>query len=120
MKYFHALSAGYITLLRGARSAAMPAQGHLQTALRVMLHKQTPQAAIDAPRWRVVAGREVIVEPALDRNTIAALRAMGHQIMVEDPLQTYSFGGAQAIVRHPQGFWIAATESRKDGQALVF
>jgi gamma-glutamyltranspeptidase/glutathione hydrolase len=104
----------------GVMGGPMQAQGHLQMALRIMLHKQNPQAAIDAPRWRIVAGREVIVEPSMDRNTLAALRAMGHNVVLEDPLQTYSFGGAQAILRDPQGFYIAATESRKDGQALVF
>lgn len=104
----------------GVMGGPMQAQGHLQMALRIMLAKQNPQAAIDAPRWRVVEGREVSVEPAMALNTIAALRAMGHKIVVEDPLQTYNFGGAQAIVRDPQGFYIAATESRKDGQALVF
>lgn len=104
----------------GVMGGPMQAQGHLQLVLRIMLHKQNPQAAIDAPRWRVVSGREVIVEPSIDRNTLATLRAMGHKIVLEDPLQSYNFGGAQAIVRDPQGFYIAATESRKDGQAVVF
>jgi gamma-glutamyltranspeptidase/glutathione hydrolase len=40
--------------------------------------------------------------------------------VVEDPLQAYNFGGAQIIVRAPEGHYIAATESRKDGQALVY
>ncbi|MCU5773854.1 gamma-glutamyltransferase family protein [Erwiniaceae bacterium BAC15a-03b] len=104
----------------GLMGGTMQAQGHLQLALRIMLHKQNPQAAIDAPRWRIIAGREVSVEASMDRNTLAALRAMGHKLVVEDPLQSYNFGGAQVIVRDPQGFYIAATESRKDGQALVF
>ncbi|WP_313683453.1 gamma-glutamyltransferase family protein [Pantoea sp.] len=104
----------------GVMGGPMQAQGHLQMALRIMLHKQNPQAAIDAPRWRVVQGREVMVEAGMDRNVLAALRAMGHKIAVEDPLQGYNFGGAQVIVRDPQGFYIAATESRKDGQALVY
>ena len=104
----------------GVMGGPMQAQGHLQLALRIMQHKQNPQAAIDAPRWRVVQGREVVVETGFDRNVLAKLREMGHQISVEDPLQGYNFGGAQAIVRDPQGFYIAATESRKDGQALVF
>jgi len=104
----------------GVMGGPMQAQGHLQLVLRIMLHKQNTQAAIDAPRWRVVSGREVIVEPSIDRNTLATLRTMGHKIVLEDPLQSYNFGGAQAIVRDPQGFYIAATESRKDGQAVVF
>jgi gamma-glutamyltranspeptidase/glutathione hydrolase len=103
----------------GVMGGPMQAQGHMQMALRIMLHGQNPQAAIDAPRWRVVQGREVIVESTFDRNTIAALRERGHQIVVEDPLQDYNFGGAQVIYRLPEGHYVAATESRKDGQALV-
>lgn len=61
----------------GVMGGPMQAQGHMQMALRIMLHGQNPQAAIDAPRWRVVQGREVIVESTFDRNTIAALRERG-------------------------------------------
>jgi len=104
----------------GVMGGPMQAQGHVQMALRIMQHKQNPQAAIDAPRWRVVQGREVVVETGIDRNVLAKLREMGHAITLEDPLLGYNFGGAQAIVRDEQGFYIAATESRKDGQALVF
>lgn len=103
----------------GVMGGPMQAQGHMQMALRIMLHGQNPQAAIDAPRWRVVKGREVVVEATMDRNTIAALRARGHQVVVEDPLAEYNFGGAQVIYRMPEGHYAAATESRKDGQALV-
>lgn len=111
--------AGQPLMSFGVMGGPMQAQGHLQMALRVMLYGQNPQAAIDAPRWRVEKGRQVVVEPSLDRNTLASLRRMGHDISVEDPLQLYNFGGAQIIVRDPQGFYVAATESRKDGQALV-
>lgn len=104
----------------GVMGGPMQAQGHLQLALRIMLHKQNPQAAIDAPRWRVVQGRRLVFESAVNRNTLASLRRMGHEITLEDPLQGYNFGGAQVIARDPQGFYIAATESRKDGQAVVF
>ncbi|WP_114195187.1 gamma-glutamyltransferase family protein [Edaphovirga cremea] len=104
----------------GLMGGPMQAQGHLQMALRIMKYGQNPQAAIDAPRWRVISGRKVSMESTFDRNTLAALRAMGHVIEVEDPLLGYNFGGAQVIVRHPQGHYIAGTESRKDGQALVF
>lgn len=104
----------------GVMGGPMQAQGHLQLALRIMLHRQNPQAAIDAPRWRVVQGREVVFESTLDRNILSTLRRMGHNVVLEDPLSNYNFGGAQAIVRDPQGFYIAASESRKDGQAVVF
>ncbi|QCR35911.1 gamma-glutamyltransferase family protein [Nissabacter sp. SGAir0207] len=113
-------SDGQPLLSFGLMGGPMQAQGHLQLALRIMLYRQNPQAAVDAPRWRVIGGRRVAVESTFDRNTLAALRAMGHQIEVEDPLLGYNFGGAQVIQRHPQGHYVAASESRKDGQALVF
>lgn len=103
----------------GLMGGPMQAQGHVQMALRIMAHGQNPQAAIDAPRWQVVAGMRVSVEATFDRNTIAALRARGHDIVVEDPLRDYNFGGAQIIYRLDDGQYVAATESRKDGQALV-
>lgn len=103
----------------GVMGGPMQAQGHMQMALRIMQHGQNPQAAIDAPRWRVVRGREVIVESTFSHNVIAALRDRGHQITVEDPQAGYNFGGAQVIYRMPEGQYVAATESRKDGQALV-
>lgn len=112
--------AGQPLMAFGVMGGPMQAQGHLQLALRIMQHKQNPQAAIDAPRWRVVQGREVVMETGIDRNVLARLRAMGHHITLEDPLLGYNFGGAQAIVRDAQGFYIAASESRKDGQALVY
>ncbi|MGA5653453.1 gamma-glutamyltransferase family protein [Rahnella contaminans] len=103
----------------GLMGGPMQAQGHLQLALRVMLYKQNPQAAIDAPRWRINGGRQVAMEATYDHNTLAALRAMGHELIVEDPLGGHSFGGAQVIVVNPAGGYLAGTESRKDGQALV-
>ena len=103
----------------GLMGGPMQAQGHLQLALRIMLYKQNPQAAIDAPRWRIDGGRQVAMEATYDHNTLAALRAMGHELIVEDPLGGHSFGGAQVIVVNPAGGYLAGTESRKDGQALV-
>ena len=59
-------------------------------------------------------------ESTFDRNTIAALRERGaSKLWWKIPLQDYNFGGAQVIYRLPEGHYVAATESRKDGQALV-
>lgn len=104
----------------GVMGGPMQAQGHLQMALRIMQHGQNPQAAIDAPRWKVVKGCHVTVEPTMDRNVIAELRAMGHQVEITDPFDSYDYGGAQAVYRMPEGHYVAASESRKDGQAVVF
>ena len=46
----------------GMMGGPMQAQGHLQLFERIRRHRQTPQAAIDAPRWRALGGRRVAVE----------------------------------------------------------
>src|SRR6185437_10223735 len=43
----------------GVMGGPMQAQGHLQMAVRILRYGQSPQAAADAPRWRVVSGRRV-------------------------------------------------------------
>jgi gamma-glutamyltranspeptidase/glutathione hydrolase len=102
----------------GVMGGFMQAQGHLQIALRVLRYRQNPQAAADAPRWRVISGRKVAVEPSIGAETVAALRAKGHDIEV-DTGGTVSFGGAQLILRTGGGY-VAGSDPRKDGQASAF
>ncbi len=103
----------------GVMGGPIQAQGHLQMAMRVLGHGQNPQAAADAPRWRVVKGRTVAVEPQIGDATIAALRARGHTIVVEPPDAVFGFGGAQLVLRTEAGF-IGGSDPRKDGQAVAF
>src|SRR5690606_10991371 len=66
----------------GVMGGPMQSQGHVQMALRVLRYGQSPQAAADAPRWRVTGGRGVAVEPGFDP-AVEALRKRGHEITVE-------------------------------------
>jgi gamma-glutamyltranspeptidase/glutathione hydrolase len=102
----------------GLMGGPMQAQGHLQLALRILAHGQNPQAAADAPRWRVLSGRRVAVEPDMDPELIAQLRRRGHEIVVEKPEAHFAFGGAQIILRLADGRYVAGSDPRKDGQAL--
>jgi gamma-glutamyltranspeptidase / glutathione hydrolase len=86
--------------------------------LRVLRYGQNPQAAADAPRWRVISGRTVAVEPSIGAKAIEALRAKGHDIQV-DTGGKVSFGGAQLVLRS-EGYYIAGSDPRKDGQAAAF
>lgn len=99
----------------GLMGGTMQAQGHVQLACRSAIAAQGPQTAIDAPRWRVGAGRDVAVEPGVPRATRAALAARGHRVHVE--ATPGRFGGAQAIVPLPAGGWAAASDPRKEGHA---
>jgi gamma-glutamyltranspeptidase/glutathione hydrolase len=123
---FHTIIPGFVTDSSGAPSMAfgvmggqMQAQGHVQMALRVLRYRQNPQAAASAPRWRVLTGTEVAVEPSLGPAAIEGLRARGHTIHEARPDETASFGGAQLIVRLEDGY-VAGSDPRKDGQAVAY
>lgn len=103
----------------GVMGGPMQAQGHVQMALRVLGHGQNPQAAADAPRWRVTSGRQVAVEVSFDPALAEALRRKGHEILVESPDAVFGFGGAQLIRRTNDGY-VAGSDPRKDGLALAF
>jgi gamma-glutamyltranspeptidase/glutathione hydrolase len=102
----------------GVMGGPMQPQGHLQLLLRTLVYGQDPQVAIDAPRWRVISGRKVAVEPGFDPKLIDGLRARGHEI-VEPPDGVFAFGGAQVVMRTGGGY-VGGSDPRKDGQAVGF
>ena len=112
-------AAGAPLMAFGVMGGPMQSQGHVQMMLRTLRYGQNPQAAADAPRWRVVSGREVAVEAALGTRTIEALAARGHQLTVEPPENATGFGGAQLVMRHGDGY-VAGSDPRKDGQAVAY
>jgi gamma-glutamyltranspeptidase/glutathione hydrolase len=88
-------------------------------AVRILRYGQSPQAAADAPRWRVAAGRRVSVEASFPPALAEGLRARGHDVVVEMPEAVFGFGGAQAIVRTADGY-VGGSDPRKDGQVVAF
>ena len=103
----------------GVMGGPMQSQGHLQMALRVLRYGQNPQAAADAPRWRVTGGKGVAVEPGFDPAVVAALRARGHEVTVEEGNGVFAFGGAQLVLKGGSHY-IAGSDPRKDGCAVAF
>ncbi|CDS54818.1 Gamma-glutamyltranspeptidase [Polaromonas sp. CG9_12] len=103
----------------GVMGGPMQSQGHVQMALRVLHYGQNPQAAADAPRWRVTGGRQVAVEPGFDAAVVSGLVARGHEVTVERGNGVFAFGGAQLVLRQGDGY-IAGSDPRKDGQAVAF
>ena len=105
----------------GVMGANMQPQGHLQTLVRMLNYAQQPQAACDAPRWRFNAGLEINVEAAMNPATVQALVARGHRVeVINDSYQ--DFGAGQFIWRlgdpAVEGY-VAASDPRRDGQAVV-
>jgi gamma-glutamyltranspeptidase/glutathione hydrolase len=111
--------AGHPLMAFGFMGGPMQAQGHVQMVLRVHRFHQDPQAAVDAPRWRVLRGRRVIVEPSMPTTTVQELRALGHEVAVSHDHNHFEFGGAQLIVRSGNGY-LAGSDRRKDGCALAW
>ena len=103
----------------GLMGGPMQAQGHLQLMNRIAKHGQNPQAAADAPRWRILAGRKVAVEPSMDNGLVAALERKGHDVVIEQTNDSFAFGGAQIVMRTDDSGYIAGSDGRKDGMAVA-
>jgi gamma-glutamyltranspeptidase/glutathione hydrolase len=99
----------------GVMGGHMQPQGHIQVAINTIDYSMNPQAALDAPRWRV-EGNTVLVELETPRPVIEGLLARGHTVHVEPA--TGGFGNGQAIWRLPSGAYAAGSEPRCDGRAV--
>lgn len=100
----------------GVMGGPMQAQGHVQMAVRVLMHEQNPQAASDAPRWQVMEDGTLAVEAAMPSSVVDRLTELGHRALVAPDT---SFGGAQ-LIRRREGFYEAGSDHRKDGLAAGF
>lgn len=105
----------------GVMGGLMQTQGHAQLVVRTRDYGQNPQAACDAPRWQVLRGCEVAIEQGFKPEVLSDLEARGHQLKVEPrffPQATF-FGGAQ-IIQRIDGGYIAASDHRREGQAVGY
>lgn len=117
---FHTIIPGFLTrngaplMSFGVMGGSMQAQGHVQMTTRISAAGQNPQAASDAPRWRVQDDNATVaVEWNFPPSTIEGLKAMGHKIAVAPRFDT-EFGCAQLAMKTDNGY-IAASDHRKDG-----
>ncbi|HZY18515.1 MAG TPA: gamma-glutamyltransferase family protein [Ramlibacter sp.] len=122
---FHTIIPGFLTqdgrplLSFGVMGGSMQAQGHVQVAVRIAEHGLNPQAASDAPRWRVKDDNHTVaVEWNFPPEAIAGLKARGHEVTVARRFDT-EFGSAQLALRTANGY-IAASDHRKDGYPVGF
>lgn len=125
---FHTIIPAFLTkqgkpvMSFGVMGANMQPQGHLQTVIRMLTHKQNPQAACDAPRWRFNAGLEINVEAAMNPATVQGLADRGHQMaVINDSYQDFGAGQFIWSLGDPsvEGY-VAASDPRRDGQAVAF
>jgi gamma-glutamyltranspeptidase/glutathione hydrolase len=97
--------------------------GILQTQTQMLMNAVdfglNVQEAIEAPRIRVYADRQLDAESRLAEETRAALVERGHQVNVIDDW-SWIVGGGQGIMRDPEsGALMAGADPRRDGYALA-
>jgi gamma-glutamyltranspeptidase / glutathione hydrolase len=121
---FHTLIPAFITkddqpyLSFGLMGGAMQAQGHVQVLFDWLVWHMGLQEGIDQPRWRHFTGKKLGLEVAYSDSVRNALSAMGHELLPDTAIAG-AFGGSQAIRRLPRG-WEAASDPRKDGEAIGY
>jgi len=102
----------------GVMGGTMQPQGHAQVMVRIADYGQSPQAACDGPRFRFVQGMDVSVEEGrFSAATLEELQRRGHRIVTIDDYN--QFGSAQLIWKLDGGYF-AASDPRRDGQAVGF
>ena len=132
---FHTIIPAFVTkdgkpwLSYGVMGGAMQPQGHVQILLNMIDFGMNLQEAGDAPRIQhdgstepagqataMTDGGEVDLETGVYYETVRALMRKGHSVRFADG----PYGGYQAIMVNPEGGYIGASESRKDGQAAGY
>jgi gamma-glutamyltranspeptidase / glutathione hydrolase len=129
---FHTIIPAFLTrhgrpvMSFGVMGGHMQPQGHLQTLVRMIDFGQNPQAACDAPRWRVNQGVSLNVDGHMAAPLVQGLSSLGHQIeRLQDSYM--DLGAGQFIWRLDEGLgdvaergYVAASDPRRDGQAAGF
>ena len=132
---FHTIIPAFVTkdgkpwLSFGVMGGAMQPQGHAQIIMNLVDFGMNLQEAGDAPRIQhdgstepagqatvMSDGGELDLESGFPYETVRGLMRKGHSVRFADG----PYGGYQAIMVNPEGGYIGASESRKDGQAAGY
>jgi gamma-glutamyltranspeptidase/glutathione hydrolase len=100
----------------GVMGGPMQPQGHFQVVRNLVDDGDDPQAALDAPRWRIEHGRAVELEPGLWHQE-ERLRSLGHD--VRRGASPHGFGVGQVIIRL-DGVLVGGSDGRGDGFVTGF
>ncbi len=114
---------GNLLMSYGVMGGDIQAQGHVQVLVNLVDRGLNLQQAIDAPRYRYIAGRNVMLEDAVSAPVIARLAERGHQRQYPPAgiMHRALMGGGQAIMIDPEtGALLGASDPRKDGLALGY
>lgn len=131
---FHTIIPGFVTengrphLSFGVMGGPMQPQGHVQVLCNMIDFGMNVQEAGDAARYRhdgsssptgdrMRDGGVLLLESGISGSAAEELTRRGHRVEIKGQ----GFGGYQAILRRPDaGVYHAASEMRKDGQAVGY
>jgi gamma-glutamyltranspeptidase/glutathione hydrolase len=112
---------GQLFMSFGVMGGAIQPQGHVQVLVNLIDRSMGLQQAIDAPRFRFLSGREVLLEDELSDSIIQQLISLGHVRAKPPGVLRSSMGGGQAIMIDPDSKTLmGASDPRKDGIALGY
>lgn len=109
-------------LCYGVMGGDMQAQGHVQVGLNMIDFGMNIQEALEAPRYRILGGKRVMLERAIAPAIRRELEDMGHEIVPSDQVpRGPQYGGGQGIlIDHARGVLQGGSDSRKDGCAIGY
>ena len=102
----------------GVMGGTMQPQGHAQVMVRIADYGQSPQAACDGPRFRVVQGMDVSVEKPLPAAVADELKRRGHRI-VSCPTTTTSSAARSSSGSSTAAISPPAIPSRRSGRGVL-
>ena len=115
------LKDGQLFMSFGVMGGAIQPQGHVQVLVNVIDLGMNLQEAIDAPRYRITNGLNVLMEAELGASVIEGLLNLGHKRAKPPGVLRSSMGGGQAIMIDPVSKTLmGASDPRKDGMALGY
>ena len=122
-KTYHTIIPGFLTKDGkpigpfGVMGGYMQPQGHVQVLMNTIDFNHNPQAALDAPRWQWLRGKQFEVESEFPVSIVDELRARGHEVTVAN--ESTGFGRGQIIWHDDESrVLIGGTEYRADGAVV--
>ncbi len=125
---FHTIIPAFLTkqgapqMSFGVMGGNIQPQGHVQTLARMLLARQQPQAACDAPRWKWMEGVDIEIDATMPHAVSDELALRGHRITRAND-SYMDFGAGQFIWRLGKPAidgYVAASDPRRDGLAAGY
>jgi gamma-glutamyltranspeptidase / glutathione hydrolase len=123
---FHTLMATLLTNPDGSFHMALGTPGghgqsqtQAQALVQMLVFGMSPQAAVEAPRFRSYDGLSLAVEGRMSEPTIAGLAARGHDLTIAHGW-TAPYGNLQVIRREENGVLRTGADMRREGAAAAY